>query len=151
MRLILASLAAAAAVAAATPAFANEARVEVRSGVAWDDGQQADATVGAAVGYDVSAGPAFVGVEQSVDKTLASNRDVRWGTSARVGASIMPGTKLYATAGYNYGDSPNATDIGAGIEKGFGPLYGKVEYKHFFTEQGATDSNAALVGVGIKF
>lgn len=151
MRLILASFAAAAAVAAATPALANEARVEVRSGVAWDDGQQAEATIGAAAGYDVNVGPAFVGIEQSVDKTLASNYDVRWGTSGRIGVEAMPGTKLYATAGYNYGEGPNATDIGAGVQKDFGPLYGKVEYKHFFTENGFRDSNAALVGVGMKF
>ena len=149
MRLILASLAVVAA--AATPAFANEARVEVRSGLAWNDGKQAEATIGAAAGYDVNVGPAFVGIEQSVDKTLTSNEKVRWGTSGRIGIEAQPGTKLYATAGYNYGAGPNATDIGAGIEKGFGPLYGKVEYKHFFTEQGATDSNAALVGVGVKF
>lgn len=150
MRLILASLAVVAA-AAATPAFANEARVEVRSGLAWNDGKQAEATIGGAAGYDVNVGPAFVGIEQSVDKTLTSNEKVRWGTSGRIGIEALPGTKLYATAGYNYGVGPNGTDIGAGVQKAFGPLYGKVEYKHFFNEDGARDSNAALVGVGMKF
>lgn len=154
MRLILASLAAAASVAAvATPALANDARVEVRTGLGWSDGLPSKATVGGAVGYDVNAGPAFVGVEQSLDKVLASGSEARWGTSVRAGTSVTPSTRLYATAGYNYGVGANATDIGGGIEHNFSmsPLYGKIEYKHFFNEQGARDSNAALVGVGLKF
>ncbi|WP_338468064.1 hypothetical protein RXV95_05770 [Novosphingobium sp. ZN18A2] len=154
MRLIIASLAAAASVAAvATPAFANDARVELRTGLGWSDGLPSKATVGGAVGYDVNAGPAFVGVEQSVDKVLASGSKARWGSSVRAGVAVTPSTRLYATAGYNYGVGPNATDIGGGVEHNFSmsPLYGKIEYKHFFTEDGARDTNAVLVGAGLRF
>lgn len=153
MRKVLIALTATVAAVAATPALANDARVEVRTGLGWSDGLPSKATLGAAAGYDVDAGPAFVGVEQSVDKVLASNSKVRWGSSVRAGVGITPSTRLYATAGYNYGVGSNATDIGGGIEHNFSsmPLYGKIEYKHFFTENGGRDTNAALVGVGLKF
>lgn len=136
----------------AGPAMAGEARVEVQSGVDWNNGQAAKGLVGAAVGYDWSM-PAgtFVGVEESVDKTLASDTHVRFGTSGRVGFHVTPRDKLYATAGYNYGAGPNATDIGAGWEHSVGVMYGKVEYKRFFNEDGARDSNGGLVGVGVHF
>ncbi|MDE2560947.1 MAG: hypothetical protein KGL48_01755 [Sphingomonadales bacterium] len=154
MRLILASLAAAASVAAAaTPALANDARVEVRTGLGWTDGLPSKATAGGALGYDMGMGPVVVGVEQSIDKVLASGSKARWGSSVRAGAKVTPGTLVYATAGYNYGVGPNATDIGGGVEHQFSmsPLYGKIEYKHFFNEDGARDSNAALFGVGLRF
>jgi outer membrane immunogenic protein len=150
MRLVL--LALGAAMVAATPALAGEARVEVRSGVDWTGGQSAKGVVGAAAGYDWTLpGGAFVGAEESIDKTLTSGAHVRWGSSGRIGLHVTPTDKLYATAGYNYGKGPNATDVGAGWEHSFGPMYGKVEYKRFFNEDGVRDNNAALVGVGMHF
>jgi hypothetical protein len=152
MKLLLLSLAV--AIGAATPALADGARVELRGGVGWPDGQAAKGEIGAAAGYDVNlgAGGAFFGVEQSVDKVLTSGQHVRWGTSGRVGAKVTANDKLYATGGYAYGKGPDAPTVGAGWEHGFGgKTYGKVEYKHFFNEQGATHSNAALVGVGVHF
>ena len=151
MRLLAFSLVG--ALAAATPALADEARVELRGGVGWPDGQAAKGEVGAAAGYDWSLGSgAFFGAEESVDKVLASGQKVRWGTSGRLGAHVTPNDKLYATAGYAYGKGPNAPTVGAGWEHGLGgKAYGKVEYKHFFNEDGAPHSNAALVGVGMHF
>jgi hypothetical protein len=47
---------------------------------------------------------------------------------------------------------PNGAHIGAGIEHSLGKQYfTKVEYRHTFNEDNAKDSNAALVGVGMRF
>ena len=151
MRLLLTSLAAATLLAG--PALAGETRVELRSGLGWTDGQAAKGTIGGAVGYDIATGGGtFIGVEESVDKQLAAAQQARWGTSARFGTHMGPDDKLYATAGYNYGTGPHGADIGAGWDHTLGgPLYTKVEYKHYFNEGGARNSNAALLGVGMKF
>ncbi len=151
MKLVLFSLAA--AMLASTPAFADGARVEVQGGAGWSDGGEAKGVIGGAAGYDWSLpGGAFVGVEESIDKTIGSHRDARWATSGRIGLHITPADKLYATAGYNYGQGPNGTDVGAGLEHSFaGPIYGKVEYKHYFNEDDSRDSNAVLTGVGVHF
>ncbi len=151
MRLVLLS-ALATAMISATPALAGEARVEVQGGVDWTGSHSASGVIGAAGGYDWSlGGGTFAGAEESIDKSTASNTHVRWGTSGRLGVHVTPTDKLYATAGYNYGVGPNATDIGAGWEHSFGPMYGKVEYKRYFNEDGARDSNGALVGIGLHF
>ncbi len=150
MRLVLLSLAT--AMVMATPALADGARVEVQGGVGWTGDGSGKGVIGAAGGYDWSLpGGAFVGAEESVDKTVADGYHVRWGTSGRVGLHVTPKDKLYATAGYNYGVGPHATDAGGGWEHSFGPMYGKVEYKHYFTEDGFRDSNGALMGVGVHF
>jgi len=152
MRLLVISLVA--AIGVATPALADEARVEVRGGVGWPDGQSAKGEIGAAAGYDKNLGVsgAFFGVEQSVDKVLATGQKVRWGTSGRVGAHVGANDKLYVTGGYAYGKGPDAPTVGAGWEHGFsGKAYGKVEYKRFLNEDGMRNSNAALVGVGMHF
>ncbi|HWU04575.1 MAG TPA: outer membrane beta-barrel protein [Novosphingobium sp.] len=152
MRLVLFTLAA--SLAAATPALAQsgEGRVEVHTGLGWNDSQAVQGNIGAAVGYDIhTGGGTFVGLEESVDKVLTSQNRVRFGTTARFGAHIDPKDKVYGLAGYSYGEGPNATHIGAGLEHSIGPAFTKVEYRHYFTEDGARDSNAALVGVGVHF
>lgn len=155
MRKFALPFAAALTVLAATPAFAGEGRVELRTGVGWPDGQAAKAEIGGAAGYDWTMGGgsgAFFGVEQSVDKVLASGQKVRWGTMGRVGMHVTPNDKVYAIGGYTYGKGPDAPTVGAGWEHGFGNrMYGKVEYKKFFNEDGYRNSNAALVGVGMHF
>jgi len=150
LSLIAATMAAFPALAA--PALADGARVEVQGGADWASGQSTRGVIGAAGGYDWSLpGGAFIGVEESVDKPLTSHTHVRWGSSGRIGMHVTPSDKLYATAGYNYGVGPHASDAGAGWEHSFGPMYGKVEYKHYFTEGGFPDSNGAVVGVGVHF
>ena len=152
VKLLVPLAAAIAIVAGAAPALADGARVDVHGGVGWNDGRQANGTVGAAVGYDVhTGGGTFVGLEESVDKVLASNHDAKFGTTFRAGAHVSPNNKLYALAGYTYGSGPKATHVGGGLEHDYGRAFTKVEYRHYFTEDGARDANAATVGVGVHF
>lgn len=155
MRLVL--LSAAAALVAATPALANETRVEARGGVAWSNGES-EAVAGVAAGYDFDLGSqAFAGVEVSADKILdgAANR-VGFGFNGRVGAKLGEQGKLYALGGYTtkfceFCDGQ--WDAGAGYEMGFGnKLYGKVEYRHFFVDNNnGDDVDAVVAGLGYKF
>ena len=144
----------AASLAVATPALANEARVEARGGVYWTPGDTAG-TAGVAAGYDFDLGSAFAGGEVSADKILESGTKVAYGFTGRLGVKPSPGDKLFAAAGYTTKPCDlceHATNLGAGWEHSFASrLYGKVEYRHFFTAGGAPDSNAVSAGLGVKF
>ena len=153
MRFVLITLAA--SLVAATPALANEARVEARVGEVWDSSDNEE-IAGVAVGYDYDLGTtAFVGAEVSADKLLTSGTKVSFGFSGRLGAKVMENGKLYAAGGYNTevcDGCEGAWTLGAGYQHSFGKFYGKVEYRHFFNENAIfTDTDAALVGLGIKF
>ncbi len=141
------------ALAATSPALANEARVEARGGVLWGGGDT-DATAGVAAGYDADLGPgAFVGGEVSGDKILASNTRIMFGFTGRLGIKTLAG-KFFGAAGHTTKPCEfcvSSEHLGAGYEHGFGPLYGKVEYRHYFTHNGAPDANAVMAGVGLKF
>lgn len=139
--------------AAATPALANETRVEARTGVEWFPGTS-KATAGVAAGYDFDLGPvAFTGLEVSADKVLASGYKTAFGFQGRAGAKLM-GTKVYGIGGYTTEPCDNcrgAWDVGAGAQFAFiGPVYGKVEYKHLFSDKTA-DRDTLMAGVGLKF
>jgi len=151
----LAILSAAAVLVAATPAFANETRLEARGGVYWTDGYT-QGTAGVAAGYDMDLGPAaFVGAEVSADKILDSGTKVAFGFTGRGGAKLGPVGKLYVDGGYTTEPCDlcdGSWHAGAGYEHSFGPmLYGKVAYRHYFTDNGVPDSNAVIAGVGVKF
>lgn len=153
MRLVLISLAA--SLVAATPALANETRVEARVGEVWDSSDNEE-IAGVALGYDYDLGStAFVGGEVSADKLLTSGTKVTFGFSGRLGAKVMEDGKLYAAGGYNTENCDNcegAWSLGAGYQHSFGKFYGKVEYRHFFPDAaGATDFDGAVVGLGVKF
>ncbi|PZQ54087.1 MAG: hypothetical protein DI555_13500 [Novosphingobium pentaromativorans] len=155
MRIALVSLAAVAAVAAATPALANEARVEARTGIIWD-GSDSEAVAGVAVGYDYDLGnKLFVGVEGSADKVLTDNTRVSWGVGGRAGFKVTPTTKLYANSTWQskfskYGNS--AVAVGGGVEQALNDrFYGKVEYKHLLVGDNTPDADVGLIGVGVKF
>lgn len=154
MRTVLFSLAAAAAVVA-TPALANEARVEARAGVIWGSGDS-EAIAGAAIGYDFDLGSsAFAGVEVSGDKILdsAANR-VAFGFTGRLGAKVSANDKVFAAGGYTTKPCVGCVDsehLGAGWEHSFGAFYGKVEYRHYFTNQNTPDTDAVVGGIGINF
>ena len=153
MRTVLISLAA--AVAVASPAFANEGRVEARGGIVWDSGAS-EATAGLAAGYDWDLGSsAFAGLEVSGDKILdAGSNRVSFGFTGRAGVKASADDKLFATVGYstkNCNFCDDAVHAGAGYEHSFGSMYGKVEYRHFFTSNGSSDFDAVAVGVGLKF
>lgn len=143
-----------ASLAVATPALANEARVEARGGVAWGSGDS-EAIVGVAAGYDYDLGSvAFVGAEVSADKilTAAANR-VGFGFAGRIGAKTSV-AKLYAVGGYatKFCDFCDGTwNAGVGAEAPLmGKIYGKLEYRRYFVEAGS-DVNAVVAGVGYKF
>lgn len=139
----------------ATPAFANETRVEARGGVIWSNGGSED-TWGAALGYDFDLGStAFAGVEVSGDKIGTSGTKVAFGFTGRAGMKAGEGTRLFGAGGY----TTEACDgcegqwhLGAGLEqKVSGPVYVKVEYRHFFENDVITGSDAVVGGVGVRF
>lgn len=155
MRIALVSLAAVAAVAVTTPALANEARVEARGGVIWD-GSDSEATAGVAAGYDYDLGSKlFVGVQASADKVLTSGTRVSWGLGGRIGAKVLPATKLYAVADWEskpcrYCNS--AVGVGGGVQQDLGQrYYVKAEYQHLLIGDNTPDADLGLVGVGVKF
>ena len=142
------------ALLASAPAMAGELRAEARGGVSWTGGLSAKAVYGAAVGYDTDISllgtGVFAGVEQSADKAPTGG-DVRWGTSVRAGIKVLMLGSLYATGGYHYGSGAKATSLGAGYQKGIGPVYGKIEYRHYFPETGGAKADGLLLGVGLRF
>lgn len=155
MRKVIISLAAAAAALAATPALANEGRVEARGGIVFGSGDS-EAVAGVAAGYDFDLGTgAFAGVEVSGDKILQDNSRIVFGATGRVGAKLSGGTKLYADAGYS--SKPcrfceDAIHAGAGVEVPFGTsLYGKLAYRHFFVGNGFSDYDSVVAGIGVRF
>lgn len=153
-RLTLTLAAAAVAALTSTAAQAGEIRVEGRAGVSWQGSSSVRGTYGAAVGYDTSLGAlgngVFAGVEESVDRSAGGN-STRWATSGRIGVKVLSLGALYGVAGYHYGAGPNATSIGAGYQQGLGPVYGKLEYRHYMNEGAWRPGDAVTVGFGVKF
>lgn len=150
----IALVAIAAAAAIAVPAQANEGRVEARGGIAWAGGAE-EALAGVAAGYDwdlgsTEDGGAFVGIEGSADKILAGGTDIVWGATARIGANVGNGGKLYLAGGYSFGDGEDVPHLGAGYQHKVGEnVYLKAEYRRFFSD--FIDINTAAIGVGMSF
>ena len=89
-----------ASVACATPALANDTRVEVRGGAIWSNGTT-EATYGAAAGVDFDLAPmTFAGVEVSADKIDKSGTKLAYGVTARFGVKAGPLSKLFVAGGY---------------------------------------------------
>lgn len=153
-KFVLPLLAAAATLgAAASPALANEIRAEARGGVYWLPGAS-KGVAGVAGGYDFDLGPAaFSGIEISGDKILTSDTKVAWGFTGRLGAKLA-GAKAFAAGGYTTEPCDlckGSWHAGVGAEVPVAPMfYGKVEYRHFFTEN-AKDSDALMAGLGVRF
>lgn len=138
------------------PAMADEARVEVRSGVAFDNGRHvAEWVLGAAAGYDFDLADSgvFVGSEGSVDLVAGSTAAV-FGLTGRLGGKLSDADRLYATGGYSF-NGVEGVHAGAGYQHRFGKtFYGKVEYRHVFDSDsnlGTDDEDVAVVGVGLAF
>jgi hypothetical protein len=143
-----------ASLAVASPALANEARVEARGGVVWD-GHGSEATAGVAAGYDWDlGGSTFVGLETSADKILTNGQRVTFGIGGRAGVNTSADGKLYAVSTYqskNCKTCKEYVSLGAGYQHSLGKnLYGKAEYRHNFVKN-SSDYDAALVGLGMKF
>jgi len=155
MRKVLLALAATAAVAAATPALANEARVEARGGVVWLPGAS-KGTAGIAAGYDFDLGSsAFAGLEFSGDKVLTSGTQVAFGFTGRGGIKAGDKVKIFAAGGYT---TEFASGLGGNWHAGVGAnldvtknVYLTTEYRHFFKNNTGFDSDALVAGVGMKF
>ncbi|MEJ5979650.1 hypothetical protein WG901_23560 [Novosphingobium sp. PS1R-30] len=153
MRTVVLSLLASLAVA--SPALANEARVEARGGIIWDQGDE-EAIAGIAAGYDWDlGGSTFVGVEASADKILTDNTRVAFGFGGRLGVNGGEAGKVYVASSYNTKPCrlcEDSVSLGAGYQHSFGQsLYGKVEYRHFFVGNGFSDPDAVVAGLGVKF
>ena len=128
-----------ASLALASPALANETRVEARGGVIWSNGTSED-TWGGALGYDFDLGQTtFAGLELSGDKIGATGTKVA----------------LYGTGGYTTETCDACKGqwhLGAGVEQKLsGPFYVKAEYRHHFKNDVVADSDTLLGGVGVKF
>lgn len=162
MRKVILSLAALAAATAATPALAasgesaGEGRAEVRGGVVFGGGDS-EGVLGVAAGYDwqLGGGGAFVGAEVSADQILEDNTRVVFGFTGRFGAKIADNTKLYVNGGYSTKPCGACEDsIHAGVGGEFAltdKLYGKVEYRHFFVDDGFSDYDSVAAGIGFRF
>ncbi len=135
--------------AAASPALANEGRVEARGGIVSVLDVE-EAVAGIAAGYDFDLGETiFIGVEGSADKILIDGTDIQFGATARIGARLGESGRLYANGGYTFGEN-DAAHAGAGYQHDLGQsLYAKVEYRHYFSE--FADFDAAVVGIGFRF
>ncbi len=144
-----------ASLAIATPALANEARVEARGGVIWSNGASQDVW-GAAAGYDFDLGDTlFAGVEVSGDKIGTSGTKVAFGGSGRLGIKAGESTRLFAAGGYST-ESCDLCDgtwhAGAGIEQNItSTVYLKGEYRHYFANNVVTSADAVVGGVGMRF
>lgn len=147
-------LAAVAAAVSAAPAVAQErsgeGRIEARGGVAWASGTE-EAFAGIAAGYDFDLGDsAFVGVEGSADKVLASGANVLWSVGGRLGVKAGVAGKAYALGGWGFTKGGDAPFLGLGYQHKFGDsLYGKIEYRR--TLDNGPDVNFAGVGLGVNF
>ena len=78
-----------ASLALASPALANETRVEARGGVIWSNGTSED-TWGGALGYDFDLGQTtFAGLALSGDKIGATGPKVALGAGGRLGVEVF--------------------------------------------------------------
>ncbi len=139
----------------ATPALANDTRVEVRGGAIWSNGTT-KATYGAAAGVDFDLAPmTFAGVEVSADKIDQAGTKLAYGATGRFGVKVGPFGKLFVAGGYTTEPCDlceGSWHAGAGAERSIiGPLYLKAEYRHYFTSNGVPDSNSVVGGVGMRF
>ena len=152
MRKIIIALAASAALA--TPALANEGRIEARGGIISVPGST-EGTVGVAAGYDFDLSKdVFVGAEVSADKMLTTGTKVAFGFTGRAGTGLVGG-KLFAAGGYTT-EHCNACDgrwhFGAGYEHNVvDTVYAKVEYRHYVKKSFTPSADAVVVGLGMKF
>lgn len=150
MRKLLIGLATTAA-AIATPAAANEGRIEPRGGIIWSGGDS-EATAGMAIGYDFDSGNSmFFGVEASADKVLTDGTSIYWGLTGRVGTNVSDRGKLFAAGGYTFGEGDDAFHLGAGYEHEIVERAAvKIEYRHYFSDA-ALDADAVALGLVVKF
>ncbi|MES2700243.1 MAG: hypothetical protein V4647_11600 [Pseudomonadota bacterium] len=149
MRYLTISAAVAACAFAATPALANEARVEARGGIAWVSGTSTE-SIGLAVGYDADLDDSFFAGIEAVADTDFDFSDPVLGVNARLGANVGEGGKAFVTAGYAYDTWSEFDDavIGAGYQHNIGTnALLSIQYQRYVD----LDINRATVGLGFRF
>lgn len=149
-KLRFATIAAVAVLASvATPAVANETRLEARGGIAWVSGAS-DESIGVALGYDMDLGQTtFIGVEAVAD-TDFNISDPVLGANARLGFKAGENAKLFATAGYAYHTGFEIDDavVGAGYQHNLGASsLVSLQYQRYID----LDINRVTVGLGYRF
>lgn len=140
---------------AGRPALADEAYIEGTGGVSWTS-EETDAIAGLALGYDVDLDETFfVGVEGTAEKLLTGGTRVAWGIGGRVGAEVLPRSKIFTGVNWQSKDCRecgNAVGLGVGWEQNLSEkIYAKLEFKHLFVENGEPDANVGIVGLGMMF
>lgn len=145
----LKTIAVAATLAAiASPAYADETRVEARGGIAWCCGVS-DETIGVAVGHDFDLGSVFLGVEAVAD-TDFNISDPVVGVNARIGSKVGENTKVFGLVGYAYSTGIEIDDaiVGAGVQQNVGKTtLLSLQYQRSID----LDINRVMVGVGVRF
>ncbi|WP_420142943.1 hypothetical protein [Sphingobium sp.] len=154
MRNLLMLLTAASALIA-TPAVADETYVDATGGVIWNR-EGSNAVAAFTLGHDVELNDRFfVGVEGIAEKVLEKDTRVVWGIGGRVGAYVLPGSKLIAGVNWQSKDCrecASAVGLSTSWEQDLSEkIYGKVEYKHLLIGNGERDSDVVAVGLGFKF
>ncbi|WP_420382659.1 hypothetical protein [Novosphingobium sp.] len=157
MRLPLLIPAIAGAVVLATPALADQTRVEVNTSGNFYGGDYQQ-SIGLAAGHDFTLAPLiFAGPEVSINKLLATDTLTSVGISGRAGASLGPAGRIYAVGGWAstpYHGGSADWDFGAGYSHALLlGTYGKIEYRHYTSSaNGATPSrDAVTLGFGAHF
>jgi outer membrane immunogenic protein len=135
---------------AASPALANEGRVEGRAGVAFAGGAE-EVFAGIGAGYDFDLGEsAFAGIDLGADKVLVDGSEILWSVGGRVGAKTSEQGKAYVLGGVGFSDGFEEGYIGAGYQHKLGEkVYGKLEYRRVLLD--GTDLNFLGLGVGAAF
>jgi hypothetical protein len=127
--------------------------VEGRAGLGWAGAGSTHGVLGAAVGYDVGLGAlgtgVYGGVEQMIEApTSAATRAGHLGPDRRAGAGA--GQPL-CHRGLSLWQRAERYFAGRGYQQSLGPVYARLEYRRYFNEQHASDSNGLMLGVGLKF
>lgn len=153
-KIVFAALAATSALAAASPAFAGDTRMDVHYGVVSSQGSSSDVG-GVSFGHDIDTSFGFVGIEGSVDKVFDTGTRVAMGFTGRAGVKVGGADRLFGAAGYTTkycSACDGAMHLGTGYERQFdNGLYGKVEYRHFLLPHHVADADSVAVGVGFRF
>jgi outer membrane immunogenic protein len=143
--------------AAQTAASFEGVRVQGLVGADLGNDRSHDVVVGAAIGYDIAAGGAVVGVEVGVLNEFF--------VAGRVGARLGSNALLFGRAGYTRGDIAiydqndvridtdhlSGVQAGGGIEVGLGSrlfVTGEYRYSNF---EGGFDAQQLVGGVGLRF
>ncbi len=161
MKKLLVLAAAATALFAATPSFAEGVNADIHAGVSGGNfvGMKAKILYGIGLGYDFDLGGNFfagpqVGFDEESDVLFGAFSLNNKAAVLRLGYNIDADNKAYVLGGYSNILSNDGWRGGIGIEHKLGSKYFvKAEYRHNeFTVPGPNiKTNQGLIGVGAHF